>query len=127
MAFGGNRTGGTQGTPYAGGAGVRTSTSLSGMQPYTGRQAAPKPAPKPKAVSFTQTGAPSAPPVAPPPAVLTPAPVAPPSPAPSMAGLQGAASSPMDALNGPTSGPLRHDLGYRQHPSLAALLQGLRY
>jgi len=45
---------------------------------------------------------------------------------PSLAGLS-AAGSTGDALNGPTSGPLRGDLGTRQPPSLAALLRGLRY
>ncbi len=62
-----------------------------------------------------------------------PAPMAPPPPpaappgAGSLAGLLGAAPAPLDALNGPTSPPLRNDLGSRQPPSLAALLQGLRY
>jgi hypothetical protein len=84
---------------------------------------APKAAPLPAMNFGGGTGAPSVPP---PPSVLTPAPTAPPSGVSAMQGLQ-AAAAPLDALNGPTSGPLRQDLGTRQPPSLAALLQGLRY
>jgi hypothetical protein len=91
-----------------------------------GRQAKPKPVKPAPLPPMNLGGAGGAQGIPSPPSVLTPAPVAPPSGVPSMQGLQ-AAAAPMDALNGPTSGPLRQDLGNRQPPSLAALLQGLRY
>lgn len=97
----------------------------SATQVGASHQAKPK-APKAASLPPMNFGSGGAPPVPPPPSVLTPAPVAPPSGVPSMQGLQ-AAAAPLDALNGPTSGPLRQDLGTRQPPSLAALLQGLRY
>ena len=55
--------------------------------------------------------------------------VASPSQTPSMMGLMGAAGMGALAPPPPTTmpGTLRQDLGYRQRPSMAAVLTGLRY
>jgi hypothetical protein len=119
---GASKAGGIKGVATGPGKGVQTSnpytTSVPGMQSH-----APAPAPAPKPYTGDGGGAPTLG-LSP---VLTPAPTTPPSGIPpSMAGLS-AAGGTGDALNGPTSGPLRQDLSTRQPPSLAALLQGLRY
>lgn len=119
---GASKAGGTKGVATGPGKGVQTTNPYLSSAQSSYRQAAPKPA----APAPMPTGG-GAPTITPSP-VLTPAPTEPTAASGSMAGLRAAAGGAQgDSINGPVSQPLRPDLGIRQPPSLAALLQGLRY
>ena len=110
---------------------IPTSTAPGPSRPAPPQYAPPPPVtPRPP---VWQPAPPPPPPAAPesttPTPITRPAPVAPPSSAlsASMMGLQSAGGGSGDAIHGGGSNLLRQDLGYRQPPSLQALLQGLKY